>query len=161
MEHGIEVHSFYSMIWIRQIINCTDMNSLFSWRYGPGLIRAHTVERRGEKGTKLQGMVCWCLVNDLHCLFALYVTSWCYDIPLHSCSFLAVFKFPHSSSEEGKFLSAHLKSPFSTCSLSRILWHKWFGSVTIYQIKIWKINNYQSGANAFVSILLHYFSMAR
>lgn len=34
------------MVWIRQIINCRDMKSLFSWRYGPGLIRAHTVEKR-------------------------------------------------------------------------------------------------------------------
>lgn len=34
------------MVWIRQIINCRDMKSLFGERYGPGLIRVHTVERR-------------------------------------------------------------------------------------------------------------------
>jgi len=46
MEQSAGVHSFFSMVWIRQIINCRDMKSLFSYRYKPGLIRA-AEQRKG------------------------------------------------------------------------------------------------------------------
>lgn len=86
----MEVHSFYSMVWIRQIINCRDMKSLFSWRYGPGLIRAHTVEWWGEKGAQLQVRVCWCRVNNVHYLSAQFVTSYAMKLLSTTLSFTCV-----------------------------------------------------------------------